>query len=525
MRRLNFVFLASLQLCRARQHGFSIHDDLLAYPQFEVVFSDTYISELDAQRLLESTKPPPPTYSTDSTPETDLTSQISASPSPATGPDGGAEDGMPEISEEFEIMNIPPSRYLCSVPVLAPPPAPNETAAALAKAEEARELSRASVRGWELMSDLENQCLFYMSGWWSYKFCYGQDIVQFHALPNNVKGGLPVRDPHSQEYVLGRVQQHQHQSQPNKREGQWKGEQAPLQQQANTPPNTELQVKGDQRYLVQRMESGTVCDLTGRDRTIEVQYHCNPGSMGDRIGWIKEITTCSYLMLVQTPRLCEDAAFLPPKETRAHPISCRLIIGSDEEAAAWHQRKTLEAREAMGVGDKEHLEVAQAGQQKLENGGQRTPAQQPNQFKGMQVGGVIIGSGQRSNTEDGQPLPKLKPPRNFVSGKISGGPLVEVLAHAKSKADGGKVEVMSEEEIEKLNLNPEAIEEFQRELQKLAGDKGWKLEVVEVPGEIPEIRGVVETDEKQGSDDKENEKVKDGKEGEGSEEKFFKEEL
>lgn len=33
MRRLNFILLASLQLCRARQPGFSIHDDMLAYPQ------------------------------------------------------------------------------------------------------------------------------------------------------------------------------------------------------------------------------------------------------------------------------------------------------------------------------------------------------------------------------------------------------------------------------------------------------------------------------------------------------------
>jgi hypothetical protein len=33
MRRLNLVLLASLQLARARQPGFSIHDDLLAHPQ------------------------------------------------------------------------------------------------------------------------------------------------------------------------------------------------------------------------------------------------------------------------------------------------------------------------------------------------------------------------------------------------------------------------------------------------------------------------------------------------------------
>lgn len=36
MRRLLVPFLASLQLCRARQPSFSIHNDLLAYPQVRV---------------------------------------------------------------------------------------------------------------------------------------------------------------------------------------------------------------------------------------------------------------------------------------------------------------------------------------------------------------------------------------------------------------------------------------------------------------------------------------------------------
>ncbi len=84
-----------------------------------------------------------------------------------------------------------PSRYLCSIPVLAPPPAPNKTATDLAKAEEARELVRASTRGWELMSSLNGQCMFYVSGWWSYSFCYSDEVVQFHALPNPKTGSCP----------------------------------------------------------------------------------------------------------------------------------------------------------------------------------------------------------------------------------------------------------------------------------------------------------------------------------------------
>lgn len=481
--------------------------------QFEVVFLDTYISELDAQRLIEDSKSAQSTYTADFSSQTDLTSQIRESAAADAPHDADPEDGMPEISEEYEVMNIPPSKYLCSVPILAPPPAPNQTATELAKAEEARELARANSKGWELMSGLDNQCLFYVSGWWSYKFCYGKDIVQFHALPNGVKGGVPVRDPNSQEYNLGRVEPAPRPKKNAKKSKGHKelqagvdGAQKPVEDAPVPPPNTELQVKGDQRFLVQRMEGGTICDLTGRERTIEVQYHCNPGSTGDRIGWIKEITTCSYLMLIHTPRLCEDIAFLPPKETRAHPINCQLILDSEDDVAAFRLRKSLEAAEALRVGQ------GQEGQEADQTVKTQTHEQGGHKFRGMEIGGIVIGGKQLHNPEDGQPAPKLKPPKGFVSGKIGGGPITETLAKALSKAEGGTVEMLSEEELEKMNLNPDAVEQFRKKLEEIAGEKGWTLEVVEMPGELPEIVGMIDDDEDDGN-------------AEGSEEKFFKEEL
>src|SRR6478609_10601655 len=80
MRRFNLFLLATVQLAGARSPGFSIHEDLLTYPQvsylplvdylvlklnvlqFEVVFDSQYISEKDAHSLLDSQHP---TYSAD----------------------------------------------------------------------------------------------------------------------------------------------------------------------------------------------------------------------------------------------------------------------------------------------------------------------------------------------------------------------------------------------------------------------------------------------------------------------------
>ena len=76
-------------------------------------------------------------------------------------------------------------------------------------------------------------------------------------------------------------------------------------------------------------------------------------------------------------------------------------------------------------------------------------------------------------------------------------------------------------------ISPELVEQLQQQLQELAGERGWKLEVVEVPGDHPEIRGVVE-----GDDDEYDDNGNEGNDGEGdagsgagSQEKFFNEEL
>ncbi|KAK7980190.1 hypothetical protein PG989_012647 [Apiospora arundinis] len=544
MRRHIAILLAGLQLSGARQPGFSIHHDLLAYPQFEVVFSEAFISEGEAKSLLERANDAThPQYEADFSSNKDITSNIKA----ATGADGDDEnDGNHKIAETYEIMNMAPHRYLCAIPVIEAPPAPNKTATELAKAEEARELARASANGWQLMSGLDGACLYYVSGWWSYSFCYGEDVVQFHALPS--RQGPPVRDPQSQEYVLGRVAGSKAPSPKSRRGRGGQAAQNPPpakgvnKQQGNTPPpNTELQVKGDQRYLVQRLEDGTLCDLTNRPRVIEIQYHCSPGSTQDRIGWIKEVTTCSYLMLVNTPRLCSDVAFLPPQETRANSIACRTII-PDSEQAAWHAQKSLEAQAAM-VGGKQ---------------------QQQQKAGPMTIGGVVIGAREMlGNGEDGREAATLTAPRQFRQDNDA---YVEIVALSGGTGKDGEdqgFEVLTDEELERLAIDPEIIEQLKKKLQEVAGDKGWKLEVVEDgDGQNRHVRGVIDNEDdyeqggapgqaqgqgqgqsqgqqaqgqgqppqgqsqgKKQSQDKKGGSGKDDGADEGSEEKFFKEDL
>ncbi|KAI1120871.1 glucosidase II beta subunit-like protein-domain-containing protein [Nemania abortiva] len=508
-----------VQLCRARQPGFSVHHDLLAYPQFEVVISDTYISEVAAQALLDSADAAHPSYDAGLAGQTNIASPIGAAAGDAgDAGDAGASaavgvgvgvgvgrDGA--VAESYEIMSMPPHRYLCAIPVIEPAPAPNKTATELAMAEEARELARASAHGWDLINELDGTCLHYMSGWWSYRFCYGQEVVQFHAIASSVKSGPPMRDVNTAEYVLGRVPD-PHLASRSSRRGRQQNDQADPPAAAPAPPNTDLQVKGDQRYLVQRMGDGTVCDLTGRERTIEIQYHCSPESTQDRIGWIKEVTTCSYLMMINTPRLCVDVAFQPPKEERANVISCRAIV-SESAQADWHARKTLEAQAAM---------VGRA----------REEAKSP-----IVIGGVVVGGRQMlGKGEDGKEAPKLSPPRNFRSNGAGLEKLVKIVASATSKEEGGKVNMPTEERLQELDLDPETIDNLRKEIQKLAGDRGWQLKMVELPGNNRELVGIIDDDGEDESDAEGRAKTGGGRigegeeeDGQGSEEEFFREEL
>jgi protein OS-9 len=214
------------------------------------------------------------------------------------------------------------------------------------------------------------------------------------------------------------------------------------------------------------------------------QFHCNPNT-ADRIGMIKEVAICSYLMVIHTPRLCDDVAFLPPQESKANTIACREIL-RDDEIDAWKERKTREARQLLTVGERE-----------------AKPARPI-------IGGVELGAKKDVGTE-GKVIEK---------GVIVGGGK-ETFIDTLASSDG---KTMDEKGLKKLNLMSSAeLELLKQQLQKMAKGKGWKLNAVDTP-RGRELRGVIDTDdddeEEQGSDaEKDRDDAKDGTE------ETYKEEL
>ncbi|KAG9232693.1 glucosidase II beta subunit-like protein-domain-containing protein [Amylocarpus encephaloides] len=456
MHPLTSALLAVSPIVFASQTVFSVHDDLLAFPQFEVIFSDALLTDAAARSVVEQASSalhePPQSSNT-----------AIESPNQARGkPEDGNDHAFDPAHETYELMYLKGQRHLCTIPIVNTPPR-NETSEAEARAAEQKELARATDKGWELLQDLEGNCLYFMSGWWSYAFCYNSEVTQFHQLPPQPgKPPLPpVRDTSTKEFILGRAKKGSHTGIRGDKQDEWGNEISTKNPGESESSKTELQVKGDTRYLVQKMEGGTICDLTGKPRRVDVQFHCNP-QVTDRIGYIKEVTTCSYLMVIYTPRLCSDVAFLPPKDNKVNSVICRAVVPT-EEYETLTAVKSLEAE----------LEANAASS------------------KTKTVGGVVLGGGKWITKDTRIPIPA-----NFNSENF--GKQVQVIAHAKSQAEGGQVEMASDAELQKMDLDPTMVEDLRKQVQKMAKEKGWKIEVIDQPGEVREILGIVDSDDDEG---------------------------
>lgn len=345
----------------------------------------------------------------------------------------------------YEEMVLDGRRLLCQIPRVTNDDL-NTTSGETDEADEQKELARATDRGLELLREMEGRCMYYFSGWWSYSFCYRKQIKQFHALPagRGIPSYPPVEDPNTQSFTLGQF--------PADTSDQGKKEQE--HRQKSKAEVAELHTKGGSRYLVQHLRGGTKCDLTGRDRRVEVQFHCHPQST-DQIGWIKELTTCSYLMVIYTPRLCDDVAFLPPQQDEVHNIECREIL-MPEDVPEWEAVKEWYKAHQLADAATVPSEVQIVGG--IEVGGRK--------LVGME--GKQIEKGRVASTEEER---------------------VEVIA----KRENGEVR-RSKQVLKKYDLDPQRVEDVSHRLEEIAKGKDWTLEVVENNGVI-KFQGVVADDE------------------------------
>jgi protein OS-9 len=249
--------------------------------QYEVVFPNTFITENAASSLLSH----PISRSTSSVTPSQETQELSK-PGKQVPP---ANPNDVALEETYEAVVLDGQRYLCSIPIIPEKqPLNSTTSAEEAKAEEEKELMRAAHRGGELLEGMEGSCIYYMSGWWSYSFCYNGEVKQFHqkAPSRNVPIYPPEEDKTVESYILGRFPKTGKGAKTEKGsqktlDGEQSSDEA-YDDEGNAKAREDrtsgsgadvarLETRGNARYMVQRLGSGTRCDLIRKDRKIEIQ--------------------------------------------------------------------------------------------------------------------------------------------------------------------------------------------------------------------------------------------------------------
>ena len=459
MRSRPLALLAAALLPRARARAFNAHDDLLAFPQYEIAFADAFILQSDASSILKRQR----------------ITEDPAAPSPTLlrPPDHASKPSAPEA---YEPMILDSTSYLCALPSATPDAAGTGTAPAtgpkeLSAAEEAKEVARATVRGGELLGAMEGRCIYYVSGWWSYSFCYNEEVKQFHALPPGRQGvplWPPIEDTDVPSFILGEFGAEITEDQS----AQSSTTPGPSSSASGQPERglalPRVASAGETRILSQRLGGGTPCDITGRPRRVEVQYKCEPGAASDHIGHVKETSTCAYRLVVHTPRLCSDVVFQPPRAREARRVICREVLADAAAMEGWRARRAADAeRRLIGAGP-EGAPPAGGGH-------------------GRQVvGGIEVGGMKQVGRDGGM----IAPPDPYDPVPYT----AELVASYHPAENEGRIWKMPRDELRKQDISATAVNQLIDELQGLSGGQPWKVEAVDTP-KGRELRGVLEEDE------------------------------
>ena len=221
--------------------------------------------------------------------------------------------------EGYEYMRTGDKRYLCIVPKIEQEEEQDQRndLANLSSSQVSTDVEVVKSRAVGLLEPLTNSCLYLNSGYWTYAVCYERYVQQFHSEITELNKA-PVPQENTPIYYLGKYET---------------GDKDSLLAES---------VDGV-TYFAQRLGNGTICDLTGEERTVEVRYFCNEKVAQDRVAWIKEIKTCHYEMAIHTTRLCSEVAFAPANKSQdSYEIACNRILTEKEMQEIKTQEEMLQ---------------------------------------------------------------------------------------------------------------------------------------------------------------------------------------
>ncbi|KAI4891939.1 hypothetical protein NFI96_021911, partial [Prochilodus magdalenae] len=152
----------------------------------------------------------------------------------------------------------------------------------------------------ELLKPMQTApCLVKTKDWWTYEFCYGQHIRQYHLEDSEIKGDV---------LFLGYFES----------EFDWTNETAKATKQHKL-----------KRYHSQTYVNGSKCDLNGSPRESEVRFVCEEGS-SDFIARVDEPQSCHYVLTIHTSRTCQHPLLRPPSSAKPQGIVCQPALSAQQ---------------------------------------------------------------------------------------------------------------------------------------------------------------------------------------------------
>ncbi|XP_041639498.1 protein OS-9 [Cheilinus undulatus] len=152
----------------------------------------------------------------------------------------------------------------------------------------------------DLLSPMHsNQCLLKTKDWWTYEFCHGQYIRQYHLEDTEIKGDILFLGYYESEF-------------------DWNNETAKASKQHRL-----------KRYHSQTYINGSKCDLNGNPRETEVRFVCEEGA-SDYIARVDEPQSCRYVLTVHTSRICQHPFLKPPSTAKPQGIVCQPALSAQQ---------------------------------------------------------------------------------------------------------------------------------------------------------------------------------------------------
>jgi len=192
--------------------------------------------------------------------------------------------------------------------------------------EDSEDVSSESVV--KLLSPMKDgPCLFYTKGWWSYEFCYGREVKQYHFENGAIRG---------ETISLGKFES----------DYNWE---ATEEWEASSKSPSKMRKHHSQYYV-----DGSTCDLTGEPRKTEVRFKCDDTLTSTDMEMIREIeepSSCTYLFTISTIRICSHPRFRERKIKKAASISCSPAL-SKHEYEKYTKLQETTAKRVKEMGDR-----------------------------------------------------------------------------------------------------------------------------------------------------------------------------